>query len=201
LVWRFQTGMYGNSRGPILYKNVLYQGSRDGILHALTLEGREFWKFSKNEEILEAMAGCDDKIYFGSGDYNLYCLDLNGRELWRFRTQGRIYGGLLICNNIIFFGSFDCHLYAIDLFTKKLKWKFRSHGGPCYIPSPFEAFEVQLKIPQSQMEEGKKKTYELDLAGEEEERAGAYKSRITYQVSTQYREKGKYQIDTDEEAF
>jgi hypothetical protein len=29
----------------------------------------------------------------------------------------------------------------------------------------------------------------------------AYKSRIKYQVSTQYSEKGKYQIDSDEEAF
>jgi outer membrane protein assembly factor BamB len=199
--WRFKTGTYGNCRGPVLYKNVLYQGTREGVLHALTLKGKPLWKFVKNKEILEAIYPYNDKIYVGSGDYNLYCLDIDGKELWRFHTQGRIYGSLVIWNDIIYFGNWDCHLYALDLNKQKPVWTFRTNGSPCYIPPPYESFEVQLKIPETQIGEGKKKTYELDLKEEEEEREGAYKSRITYQVSTQYVEKGKYQVDSDEEAL
>ena len=36
---------------------------------------------------------------------------------------------------------------------------------------------------------------------DEADGTSAYKSRVTYQVSTQYQAKGKYQIDSDEEAF
>jgi len=60
---------------------------------------------------------------------------------------------------------------------------------------------LQLKIPKISREEGRKKSYEINITGESEGIGSFYKSRITYQVSTQYREKGKYQIDTDEEAF
>lgn len=67
-------------------------------------------------------------------------------------------------------------------------------------PPPYEAFELEISVPQEETEE-KKKTYDLDLSDEGEERTDFYKSRITYQVSTRYQEKGKYQIDSDEEEF
>jgi hypothetical protein len=36
---------------------------------------------------------------------------------------------------------------------------------------------------------------------EGEQNVSAYKSRITYQISTQYAAKGKYQVDSEEEEF
>jgi hypothetical protein len=92
-------------------------------------------------------------------------------------------------------------MYVVDTSTHELVWKFRTEGSPSILPPPYESFEIEMKIPKSEVEEEVvKKTYDLNL-GEEEDGTSAYKSRITYQISTQYSAKGKYQIDSDEEAF
>ena len=197
LIWKFQAGTYGISAGPVLYKDVIYQGGRDGNLYALSLDGKLLWKFATREIVVPVICH-DDRIYFGSGDQNLYCLDLNGRELWRFQTQGTIVGKPAIYDGEIIFGSYDCNLYAINIKTRELAWKFTSGGQPSYFPPPFESFEVRIRIPKEPVAEEKKKTYDLNLAEDAGEIGGAYKSRVTYQISTQYREKGKYQTtDSD----
>lgn len=45
-VMRIRLGKYGVAFSPVIYKNVLYQQTRDGDLYALTLEGREIWRFT-----------------------------------------------------------------------------------------------------------------------------------------------------------
>jgi hypothetical protein len=58
-----------------------------------------------------------------------------------------------------------------------------------------------MKVSAHEVEEEKKKAYEFGFGDEEGGNTGAYKSRITYQVSTQYASKGKYQVDSQEEEF
>lgn len=199
LIWRFLTGMYGMSSGPVLYRGILYQGCRDGILYALTPEGKMKWKFVTRLMVIP-VAAHNNRIYLGSGDYNLYCLDLSGKELWRFPTQKDLIGQFTIHDGKILFGSYDCHLYAVDLDSGSLAWKFRTQGSPCYVPPPFELFEVVFRTGEPEQEEAKKH-YDLNIEAGGEEREGAYKSRVTYQTSTRYREKGKYQVDSREEEF
>jgi len=50
------------------------------------------------------------------------------------------------------------------------------------------------------MKEDVRKIYEHHSI-EDEGNVNFYKSRITYNVSTEYAAKGKYQVDSDEEAF
>jgi hypothetical protein len=59
---------------------------------------------------------------------------------------------------------------------------------------------MRLKLPSISPGEEKRKEYSFDAIGEEQG-ISTYKSRITYQVSTRYAAKGKYQKDSDEEAF
>ena len=101
---------------------------------------------------------------------------------------------------MVYFSSWDCHIYAADKDTGKERWRFNTGSSPSYIPPVHEGFEIEMKIPRTEIVEEKKKQYDLNMI-EEEQSTSFYKSRITYQVSTQYREKGKYQIDSEEEGF
>jgi hypothetical protein len=69
------------------------------------------------------------------------------------------------------------------------------------VPPPYEAFELRMKIPKGESGGDDRKQYDVNISEEGEEAGSFYKSRITYQVSTQYRQKGKYQVDSSEEGF
>jgi outer membrane protein assembly factor BamB len=201
VMWKFKTGNYGCVCCPVLHDGRLYVTSRDGFLFCLTMSGKQVWKFARNEPMCLPTI-YDRKIYFGCEDRNLYCLDLKGKVMWTFETQGVIWLKPVIYEGMVMIPSFDCHVYALKPDTGKLLWKFRTEGDPSPVPPPYDAFEVTMKRvidTSKRVEEGRQKQYELDL--EEEENTSTYKSRITYQVSTQYSEKGKYQVDSDEEEF
>jgi outer membrane protein assembly factor BamB len=199
LVWKFPTGIYGNAGSPIEHNGILYHVSRDGHLFSLTRDGKLNWKFT-NREPFGVPVIQEDKIYLGSEDFNLYCLSIEGEKLWNFRTEGFVYIQPVVHGNRVYFTSWDCHLYCVDLATRLLVWKFRTEGAPSYIPPPYEGFELEMKIPKAVVKEEEKKRYDMNIT-EEEDMEGAYKSRVTYQISTQYQSKGKYQTDSDEEAF
>jgi len=201
LIWKFRTGNYGNNSSPVLYKERLYLSTRDGVLYALALDGKLLWKFARNEQVL-VPAIHDDRVYFGCEDHNLYCLDIDGNELWRFGTQGPVLLAPVVWEGKAYFPSYDCNFYAIDIGTRKLTWKFRAEGSPSYMPPPWDMFELVIKRRGHEGRAGGDtgKRYDLNMA--DEEAAGRfYKSRVTYQLSTQYREKGKYQTDSDEDAL
>jgi len=199
LLWKLRIGQYGSCVAPVIHRDVIYQSCRDGILYAVSLDGELLWKYVTKENVgIPNIQG--DRIYLGSCDFNIHCIDLQGHGLWHYKTNGYIWWKSVMLGRRLIFGSWDCFVYCIDIETRQAVWRFRTSGGPSPVPPANEAFELVLKIPKRTIEEERKKTYELNV---EEEEAGtsAYKSRITYQVSTQYREKGKYQIDSDEEAF
>ncbi len=200
-LWKFKTGNYGCVCSPAIYKGTLYVTSRDGFLFALSMEGKEKWRYVRKDPI-SIPELYDDKIYFGCEDKYLYCLNLEGRVLWRFKTEGAIWLKPVNFEDKILFTCWDCHVYVVDANTGKLVWKFRAAGEPSPFPPPYDTFELVMKraADTGPREEKVEKKYDLNLGGEEEG-TSAYKSRITYQISTQYAEKGKYQVDSDEEEF
>ena len=200
-LWRFYLGIYGTAASPLLHDNVLYQETRDGSLIALTPEGRELWRFRTNKVIALPYIH-EDKIFIGSEDQNFYCLRLkDGKLVWKFPTQGGVWWCPAVWKDNVYFSSWDCHVYAAEKNTGKEVWRFNTGAEPSYLPPMTEGFEIELKIPKSEMrDEEKKKTYEINIA-EEISSTGAYKSRVTYQLSTQYQAKGKYQVDSEEEGF
>ncbi len=199
LRWKLTLGTHGLAASPVIYKDILYQQSRDGILYAITPEGRILWKFVNKEQVAIPWIA-DDRIYVGSADHNLYCLDIDGKVVWKFATEGPVWWGCIVHEGVVYFTSWDCHLYAADAKTGRLIWKFRTNAGPSSLPPVTESFEVRMKIPESEKEE-KRKSYELDIGGDGEEIGSFYKARVTYQMKTQYASKGKYQKDSDEEEF
>jgi outer membrane protein assembly factor BamB len=201
LVWKLKTAEYGNAYAPILYEEKLYLVTRDGNLLAITLDGKIDWKFSRMH-VPSIPAFKDGRIYVGFEDYNLYCLDLKGKVIWKFTTQGSIWLTAVFWDSTVIFPSWDCNMYAINEDGTTVIWKFRTEGSPSYLPPAHEEFEVSIKKPveDTGKEVGERKKYDFVL-DEESDDSKFYKSRITYQVSTQYAAKGKYQIDSDEEAL
>ncbi len=201
LIWKFLTGQYGGMGcSPVLYGGILYQHNREGTIHALTMDGRKLWTFRINHTMGNPVVH-EGRIYVGCGDHNLRCISLDGRELWKFPAQDEVWWSPAVCEGKVYFTSMDCNLYCVDVNTQNLMWKFRSRGSPSQWPPPFDTHELSVPIHDEEKPQERKKSYDLNVTGEEEEFNAAYKSRITYQVSTQYASRGKYQKDSDEEEF
>jgi outer membrane protein assembly factor BamB len=200
MLWKFRTGMYGNPSSPIMHDGRIYHVSRDGILHVLTPEGKLLWKFVRNHPLSVPFIH-KERIYVGCEDKILYCLDMQGNVLWKHETQGMIWLQPIVWDNKLYVPNWDCHLYVFDADTHEIVWKFATGGSPSYVPPAYEMFEVAIKraSDEKELEHGQEKRY--DIAIDEDENTSTYKSRITYQVSTQYASKGKYQVDSDEEEF
>jgi outer membrane protein assembly factor BamB len=204
LLWKYRTGNYGGMHsGPVVLDDMLIQVNREGVLNAITFQGRSVWKFRVNDAMALPMVH-DGKVYIGTEDHNLYCLDSHGKVQWKYTTQGELWWKPAAWDGRICFTSMDCNLYCIDLNTREIVWKFRGQGAPSYSPPPFESYELTVKKPAQdsgfEEREGRKK-YDIDSL-EGEESGSQYKSRVTYQMSTQYQSKGgKYQVDSDEEAL
>ena len=198
LAWKLRVSDYGSSVFPVLAGGFICHAARDGSIIGISLDGRIIWRFgSAAAEAMGAPLADGGCIFTGSGDRNLYCLDAAGRPVWKFPTQGQVWGQPAIWGDSVIFGSWDCNLYSVDKDTGAQRWKYWTGGSPCHVPPPYESFRVQVRIPKERLEE-KKKLYDTSFAGEAEDADGLYKSRITYQISTHYREKGKYQDSADD---
>jgi outer membrane protein assembly factor BamB len=199
LIWKFPTGKFGGMvTGPHLHNGVLYQSNREGVIYAISTDGKEMWNWRINESLADLIV-FENKIFVGSEDDNLYCIDLKGKELWRFRTQGIIRWNPTGWNGKIYFPSFDCNIYCISSDKHELIWKFRTQGEPSHIQPPFESVQLvvkkSLEEEDSGEQEGRKK---YDVEALDESGSKFYKSRITYQIKTQYNAKGKYQSKDDD---
>ena len=184
-----------------MHEGTLLQETRDGNLVALTLDGKEKWRFYTRE--ICALPVIDgNRIYIGSANQNLYCLRIeDGGIIWKFNTQGAVLWKPAISCDVVYFSCWDCHIYAVDKNDGKEIWRFYTGVGPSYIPPISEGYEIELTIPEDDVvKEESRKDYEITM-GNDAISEGAYKSRITYQISTQYAAKGKYQTDSDEESF
>ncbi len=202
LLWKTKCGNYGMGAAPVIHGDRIYQATRGGELFVLDMRGKLVWKYSGSEEDVMGIPCFHNGLLYlpSAGDWCMHCFDLEGNELWRFKTDWLVYERSVMIGNNLIFPSWDCNLYCIDVRTRNVVWKFRAPGAPAYVPPPHEVFEVEVSVSEKDVEESGRKTYDLGTP-EDDSGLDTYKSRITYQVSTQYAAKGKYQIDSDEEEF
>ncbi len=105
----------------------VYIGSEDRNLYAVTLEGRERWRFQTGGPISSNVLAADGKLYFGSHDSTFYCLAPNGSLAWSFRCRGKVVKGAVTDGSRIFFGALDRMVYALAL-DGRLLWTFPTQG-------------------------------------------------------------------------
>jgi outer membrane protein assembly factor BamB len=66
----------------------MYIGCYDHYVYAITLDGKEFWRFKTNGGVWWQPVLWENRLYFTSWDCHLYVLDADsGEELWRFTTS------------------------------------------------------------------------------------------------------------------
>ncbi|MBN2330866.1 MAG: PQQ-binding-like beta-propeller repeat protein [Candidatus Aenigmarchaeota archaeon] len=203
LLWKVKLATYGMASSGTVLDNMILQSTRDGIMYALDFNGNTLWKYkAREDDVIGPPSVYDGRIYVCSfADNHMHCVSLDGKLLWKFETRDGVYARPLMIGSSLFVASWDCNVYCIDVNTRRVTWKFKAEGSPCYVPPPHEAFELNVKFSSEEVEESGRKTYEFDLTENDERDTSEYKSTITYQSGTTYREKGKYQIDSREEAF
>ncbi len=200
LVWKKRYCQRGFTTAPVIHNGTILLSSEDGTLMAVGLEGRMLWKFSTSKPLGNPTVW-KDKIYVGGEDFSIHCLDLSGKVLWSFRTRDAVFWKPAIWNGIVFFSSYDCNVYAADALTGKLLWKFRTEGSPSTYPPPYANFELSMIIPEPASDKQEEKKYDMSFGREDELNTSEYQGRVTYQISTHYTIKRKYQADEKTEGF
>lgn len=188
-IWRFKTGKYGISEPPLLYRDVLYQGTRDGILFAVSLEGKELWRYRTGSLITQPL-GLGDRLYFGSEDGYFRCLNLEGKEVWRFKIDGQMWDIPSYYKGKIIFGTWSCHVHSLDALTGKEVWRFTtSNTKPSSVLPPYSSFKTEImksthideKVQESKYKKKKEETVSLS----------------DYQITSEYSSESEYKQKSD----
>ncbi|MBN2102374.1 MAG: PQQ-binding-like beta-propeller repeat protein [Candidatus Aenigmarchaeota archaeon] len=194
-LWRFKTGKYGMSEPPLLYKDVLYQGTRDGILFAISTEGREVWRFTTGKT-LTGPSIFRDRIYFGSEDGYLRCIDTDGKEIWRFAIDGIMWDIPSMYENKIIFGTFNCRAYALDADTGEELWNFTtSNPNPSPVPPPLDSFEAEVRKSMDNFETGSGQENNRYSGAGETINLSDYRDKSEYVTKSEYTHKSEYTTD------
>ena len=161
-VWKFKTGGRVIS-SPLVVGDVVYVGSTDGSLYALTrAEGTLKWKFATEGPIASSPAFREGLLFVSSVDGNIYAVEAaTGTKKWSFATQGErrftapgIHGAIphtermpdpfdvflsspTVVGDLVYIGSGDQHVYALEAATGAVRWSFAAgdviHSAPAVV--------------------------------------------------------------------
>ena len=128
-LWEFdfrgQQPYNSSQSAPVLAEDgTIFQATFDGLLYAVTPDGREKWRFRAGREIISAPAvGDDGTIYFGCRDRNFYAVTPAGKLKWKFPTGAWVDSSPAIAaDGTVYFGGWDKNFYALHP-DGTLKWK------------------------------------------------------------------------------
>ena len=197
LVWKFEMRGAKTWKGITISDGVLYFGSRDKNLYAVTENGELVWKFRTHEMVHCTPLVKGDSVYFGSCDEIFYSVDREtGKLNWKFRTRGAIISSVVSTDGAIIFGSLDCNLYSLTT-EGELKWKFltssSSQGNVKIVESAtsrddskkFDIMEQESVRPEVRTEE-----HEPDRYGDSKSRYGV--DEVEEDGLSSYARKKKY---------
>ena len=133
-LWDFNVGIIDALAEPVMTDELVFQGTMDGYLYALRLEGsrseaRIAWKFNADGEVNTAVAVDRGRVYFGSNGGAIYCLDeSSGELLWETRVKDVEKGARkhftvpVIDGDVAYVGSANKCIYALDTKSGKILW-------------------------------------------------------------------------------
>lgn len=124
-IWRFET--QGEVHAPPLINGeLLYGGSDDGFLYALTpREGRLRWRFSTSGKIGGAPLLFERTLFVGSYDNYIYALHPDSGKLkWKKITGGDVNCSPIGWEKWLFVTSLDNFLYCLQVKNGYLYYRF-----------------------------------------------------------------------------
>lgn len=128
--WSLRAGLQNSSSPALSPDGVLYFGSGDHRLYAVSTNQYVKWSFATGLDIKSSPAIADDgTIYIGSRDRKFYAVTAEGKLKWSFATEGWVDSSPGIApDGTVYFGSWDKNFYALKPNGEK-KWAFAT-GGP-----------------------------------------------------------------------
>ncbi len=189
-IWRFKTGQYGNSFASVVYNGMIYHACRDGILFAISLEGKELWRKKFDGCMYSKVVIEQGKIYFAVENGKIYCMNIDGEILWEFKTSADLTMCPTISGDKLYFGAWDCHLYCLDLEGKEL-WRFAtSSRQQAEMSSPYSIFKMEIKKETGIEEIPEEKKYKKKK--EETVSLSDYQIESEYSHTSEYKQKSDY---------
>ena len=121
------------TRGPVwsspaVVNGVVYVGSNDGYVYALTTGGKEIWSYKTGGPVRSSPAVVDNTVYVGSEDHKVYALTTGGKFLWSFLTGDQVWSSPAVVNGVVYVGSNDGAVYALTTGGKFL-WSYQTAGA------------------------------------------------------------------------
>lgn len=118
---------------PLMWKNYIYVGSKDGSFFAVDkMSGETRWEYRANASLFGTPAEQNGKIFFCDVKGSVYCIDgLTGELQWRTELLPNIYGGPALSNQQVFIGNTAGILYALEATSGKILWETAT-GGSIY---------------------------------------------------------------------
>ena len=141
---------------PLVYGGVIYVGTEQGSLYALTVEkGERLWQFQADAGIRAGAKIGGDRIVFGDTEGNVYAVDeAQGELVWKFEHPDEMLPDLSIDDERVYVTYLWGQVIALDIRDGSLTWWFDT-GNVIYSP----AVEREGSIYVSVQAQG---TYALD---------------------------------------
>ncbi len=113
---------------PILHKDRLIFGSRDGNVYSVDVNsGEATWNFAYGTTWAMATSMDEQSVYVGWSTNNLVsALNIEtGEERWQFKCGAHIYTEPLLVGDNVYFGSADGYFYRLNKHTGDKIWQYR----------------------------------------------------------------------------
>jgi len=142
---------------PVVADGVLYVGSYDGRLYAISIDsGEVLWRYRTGERIDGSPAVANGTVFFGSHDRNVYALDAEtGEERWIYGTHGIVRSSPTVADGVVYVGSHcrstECAkyydvlwpergaVYALGADRGDRRWRFETGDGVMSTPAVRDA--------------------------------------------------------------
>lgn len=147
-LWSFQTGGAVSAASALGHDGIIYVGSENHRLYALSPNGSKRWEFVTADKIVASpVVASDGTILVGSSDGILYSVSTNGTERWRFLTGNAITEPPAISvNGTAYVVSSDGNLYALNPNGSE-RWRFKTdtlNNGS--VPAPSVGFDGTVYV-------------------------------------------------------
>lgn len=131
---------------PAVVNGVVYVGSRDGSLYALSArDGSRRWRYAHDATswAISSPSVRDSVVYEGSSDGHFFhtLRASDGRELWRVVSEHSVWASPVAAGPIVYIaeGGYDARgaglVRALDAATGEERWRYRVGGGVLSSPA------------------------------------------------------------------